>query len=126
MGHFKLGSEDEYHQVGDIFAPKEIWNDLYPEHHEGLMSLSVRMEPGPRDAPKNSKDHKNISIQPSPKIKFGAYLSYNSHHDISVTDDDSKPAERAAAIIDENWEASWHDAERVFDGVLSQSLGNQK
>lgn len=122
MGDFKLTSEDGYHHVGDVLAPKDIWNALYPDECGGLADLTIRIQHGTRGEPLETKDEKRISVQPSNKIKFGVYLSYNDHHDLSVTEDNLRPAERVATIIDNQWESSWHDAVRVFDLVLSMAL----
>jgi len=121
-GHFKLRNQNDYHRVGDALAPKDIWNELYPEHHAGLANLTIRLQQGTRANPGKTNDQQNISLQASTKFKFGAFLSYNDHHDIRAIDDDMSPAECVAAIIDTGWEASWHDAVRVFDGLLSKAL----
>jgi hypothetical protein len=124
MGHFKLASEDAYHRVGDVLAPKDIWKALYPDESSGLADLTIRVQRSKRGELLKTKDEKRISIQPSSKLKFGAFLSYNDHHDVGSGEDDNlKPAERVAAVIDDKWESSWQDAVRVFDGLLSMALG---
>lgn len=124
FGHYKLASEDEYHRVGDVLAPKAIWKFLYPGESPGLADLTIRIQCAPRGEPLKTKDEKRISVQPSSKIKFGVFLSYNDHHDLSTSDDDDvRPAaERVADVIENQWESSWQDAVRVFDGVLSRTL----
>lgn len=124
FGHFKLASEDELHQVGDVLAPKDIWKALYPDESPGLAELTIRIQRWTRGEPLKTKDAKRISVQPSNKITFGAFLSYNDHHDVSASGEDNlRPAERVATVIDTRWESSWQDAVRVFDGVLSKALG---
>jgi hypothetical protein len=123
LGHYKLASEDEYHRVGDVLAPKDIWKALYPDETPGLADLTVRIQRGSRGEPAKTKDEKRIAVQPSNKIKFGAFLSYNDHHDVSASDEENRrPGERVAALVDSEWESSWRDAVRVFDGVLSRAL----
>ena len=123
LGHYKLASEADYHRVGDVLAPKDIWKALYPDDMPGLADLTIRIQHGIRGEPLKTKDEKRIAIQPSDKIRFGAFLSYNDHHDVSSSDEDKlSPAERAANVIDSEWESSWQDAVRVFDGVLSKAL----
>ena len=123
MAHYKLTSEDEYHHLGDAIAPKKIWNDLYPDEHAGLADLTIRIQRWTRGEQLNSKDEKRISLQPSNVLKFGAFLSYNDHYDVSVADNTNRrPAERVAMIIDKKWEPAWEDAVRVFDGLLSAAL----
>jgi hypothetical protein len=123
-GHFKLASQDEYHRVGDVLAPKAIWQALYPDELPGLADLTIRIQRGGRGEQLKTKDEKRISVQPSNKIKFGVFLTYNDHHDVSASDADNlRPAERVASVIDSEWESAWRDAVRVFDGVLSAALG---
>ena len=124
FGHFKLASKAESHRIGDLLAPKDIWKSLYPDDSAGLADLTIRIQHWTRGEPLKTKDEKRISVQPSKKIKFGVYFSYNDHHDVSGSDEDNlRPAERVATIVDTAWEASWHDAVRVFDGVLTKALG---
>ncbi|HKV54034.1 MAG TPA: hypothetical protein VJN94_05265 [Candidatus Binataceae bacterium] len=124
QAHFKLTSEDDYHRIGDVLAPKDIWNALCPEEAAGLTNVTIRLQHWKRgDPPPKSADHKNISLQPSAVYKLGVYMSYNDHHDLNASvDDNSSSAERMVAIIDKHWEPSWREATRVFDGVLSAAL----
>ena len=126
IGHFKLASEAEYHQVGDRLAPKDIWNAIYPEDRAGVDNLTIRIQYGTRDRPLETKDEKRVAIQPSSKIKFGVHLSYNDHHDVTSPQPDLSAAERVARIIDETWEVAWADAVRAFDLLLSQALGEER
>jgi hypothetical protein len=51
LGDYKMPSLDQYHKVGDILAPKDIWSKIYPpeENSVGLMSLSVKIQNGKRE-----------------------------------------------------------------------------
>lgn len=122
LAHFKLENEDAYHRVGDALAPKEVWQRLYPEEMPGLANLTVKIQRGTRGEGLKTKDEKRISVQPSGLIRYGAFLSYNDHHDLSSEDQENLPAERAAAVIDNEWEPAWRDAIRVFDVLLSTAL----
>ncbi len=123
LGHFKLASESEWHRLGDRLAPKDIWKTLYPDESPGLEDVTVRIQRWTRGEPLKTKDEKRISVQPSKRFKFGAFLAYNDHHDVSNSDADSLgPAEQVATLIDSHWESSWQDAVRVFDRVLSMAL----
>lgn len=123
MGHFKLANEDDYHRIGDVLAPKKIWQSLYPDDMSGLADLSIRIQHGNRGEKLESNDEKRIAIKPSDKFKFGVFQSYNDHRNISLdNEDDLRPAERVVRIIDSDWESSWGDAVRVFDGVMTMTL----
>ena len=122
--HFRFTNEAEFHRIGDALAPKKIWNELYQDESAGLADLTIRFHRGTREKPSETKDEKRISIQPSPKIRFGIFMSYNDHHDVSKDMDNKRPAEQVATIIDNQWQSSWEDAKRLFDFVLSESLKN--
>ena len=122
VGHIKLANEEEYHKVGDVLAPKEIWDTLYQDESAGMEQITIRFQLGRRDKPGNSKDEKRFTVQPSRSIKYGVILSLNDHHDVTMGDDDLTPAERVAIIVDKQWEHAWGDANRVFDQVLSMAV----
>lgn len=123
LAHFKLANEQDYHRVGDVLAPKNIWDELYPNEHAGLANLTIRIQQGSREEAIKSKDEKRIAVQPSSKFKFGAYLTYNAHREISGEGEESvRPGERAASIIDSEWESAWQDSMRVFDTVLTRTI----
>jgi hypothetical protein len=125
FAHFRLSGTDEYHRLGDVLAPKDIWNSLYPNETPGLAALTIQVKHETRDALSEPKDQKRISIQPSHQIKFGIFLLYNDHRDVSAAADKNvTPAELVAAVIDKEWESSWKDAVRVFDALLTMALRN--
>jgi hypothetical protein len=124
VGHFKLASADEYHRIGDVLAPKGIWDTLYPGEVAGLEQLTVRFQRGTRDNLVQTKDEKRITLQSVRNIKYGASLSINNHHNVTDSAENLSPAERVSNIIDSQWEAAWRDAVRVFDQLISMAVGN--
>mgnify|MGYP000672162557 CR=1 FL=1 len=121
-GHFKLADVDQYHKVGDVLAPKDIWDGLFPGDSTGLEQLTIRFQRGPRDKP-SSKDDRRITIQPSRRVKYGVSLSINNHYDVSVgVSTEPTSAERVAELVDGQWELAWKDAVTVFDQLLSQAI----
>ena len=126
LAHFRLGSEAEYFKIGDVLAPKSIWNSLYPDKNSaGLGNLTIRVQDAERGQTPRSNNEKRISIQPSDKVKFGVFLSFNDHREIIESKEAGMTtAEQAAALIDSEWQNSWDDAVRVFDSVVSQALSS--
>ena len=112
-------------KVGDVIAPKDIWNSLYSEEYmAGLENLSIRIQHGTRQTGIDSKDEKRILLQRSENFKYGVGISLNDHHDlIDGYSDQLAPAERLVSIVEDQWEEVWVDAERVFDQILSKALG---
>jgi hypothetical protein len=131
-GHYKLDNVDDYHAIGDVLAPKSIWSELFPgsEQAAGLANLTIRVDPMSRDSTvQKSKSHKHVTLQPSTIVKHGVFLSYNDHHDISKSDQsESMPAERAAAIVDSEWDSCNSFAKDLFDKLIAKSLraGNRR
>lgn len=123
IAHYKLSSEDDYHKMGDILAPKSVWNSAFPDGAPGLADLSIRIQDGNRGEKLKSADEKRITVKPSNIVKYGVHLSYNDHRDVRSDGIRAmKPAERVANIIDSDWESSWADAIKVFDNVLAKTL----
>lgn len=123
IGHFKFATQEQLHEIGDKFAPKEIWNSLYEDEFAGLEELTIRLQRGSRDKAVDTKDEKRITLRPSRSFKYGISLSINDHHDVTVgVDSDLTPAERVAIILDDQWDQAWENSVRVFDQVLSMSL----
>jgi hypothetical protein len=121
IGHYKLASVEDYHKVGDVIAPKNVWSELYPEFHAGMEVLTIRYQHGTREEPSDIKDEKRITIQPSRQVKNGVSMLLNDHHDIQPSDD-ILPAENARAIIDDLWEAVWAEATEKFSKTLDLAL----
>lgn len=123
LAHFRFSTEAEYHKIGDVLAPKTIWDGLYPERSSsGLADLSIRIQDAERGSSPRSGNEKRISVQPSGKVKFGVFMSLNDHREIRDAGDGVSPAEQAASIVDSDWQTSCDDAVRVFDHVVSSAL----
>lgn len=124
LAHFRLGTEAEYHKIGDVLAPKTIWNSLYPGRNAaGLANLTIRIQDAERGQTPRSGNEKRITVQPSDKVKFGVFLTLNDHREIIESKETGMTtAEQAATLVDSEWQNSWDDAVRVFDSVVSQAL----
>lgn len=125
MGHYRMTSVDEYHKIGDVFAPKKIWNELFPDvnNSAGLDNLTIRIEPVPRGKIPETGDAKRVALQTSTRIKSGIYLSFNDHRVVHADEDGNLTmAEQAAKMVNDNWQSSWEDSIRVFDGLISNAL----
>ena len=126
FGDYKMATVADYHKVGDVLAPKDIWHKIFPpnDFNTGMMNLVMRVTPGARELGNpTSNDHKNVTIQNSVRVAGGIHMQMNDHRDISAFDDhELTKAEYAAKIIDEQWQKSWEEAVSVFDQLLSSVL----
>lgn len=125
MGHYKL-SLDDFHKLGDVLAPKEIWRELFSsdDRDVGLMDLTVQIQQVNRQTGViKSKNAVRVTLQPSTVVRNGAYLGYNDHRDLSESEDlILSPAERAAKLTETDWQQTHKDAVMVFDGAISKAL----
>ena len=124
MGHYKLPTEAEYHKVGDVLAPKKIWNELIDPKFEaaGMADVTVRIQHGERGKQLTDSDELRIQVQPSGQVKFGVFMSCNNHFESFARKPHGKAnAEGAAEVISTKWEPAWLRAESLFDGLLTKT-----
>ena len=109
-----------------MLAPKDIWNTLYPGEDEsvGLGSITTVVEPYKRNEKgKKTGDRKNITVQPSGRVRHGVFFSLNDHHKIDERKGkDLTTAEYAIKIIDDLWQETWDESTHVFEAVIKQCL----
>ena len=129
FAHYKFLIEADYHKVGDILAPKAVWNKVVaPEGDKdiGLLNLTMQISPYKRGERPTTKDVRQVGVQRSPKVTNGILLSYNDHHETAFeSNKDKSSAEFAVEIIYEHWEAAWSDATRIFDELIALSLASE-
>lgn len=125
-GDFKMATLKERHQVGDMLAPKGVWNEIFPTkgYNIGLLSLTMQVQEGSREdeAAKNG-DVVNVSVQPSTPLANGIHLNVNHHFDLSHrASDDMTVAECTAKLIEDQWQKCWTTSTEIFDKILNRSL----
>lgn len=126
FGHYKMASADEYHKVGDVLAPKKIWEEIFSDKDtsNGLTDLSIRIWPSPdRSALEPTGKQINISLQPSNVVHQGIFISYNDHYPIQVNKECGRStAQMAANIVDNEWERTWEKSANAFNELISRAL----
>ena len=133
MGHYKFSNVTEYHKVGDVLAPKDIWMQVFSSNAQetgsnedqaiGLANITIKIQPCKRDETPLTRDEKNITLQPSSKIRGGLLLSLNNHRDVSEQKDETlTAAEYAAQIIDQDWEEYNAESLKIFERTISLAL----
>ena len=129
MGHYKMASRADYDKVGDRLVPKGIWKELFSDEdeHVGVQNLTVAVERVKREADGGvtalSNNRKNISIEPSGKLKLGLFLSCNDHREIDRSKlEDQTAAERVSEILESEWQASWDASLTLFDELLTKLI----
>jgi hypothetical protein len=123
VAHYKTEDRTTYHRVGDVLAPKDIWNNIFPGKFNGLSDLTIVVQDGTRDNLAARPDLQRISVQPSMQVAQGICLIMNDHHGLDV---DGKPlttAAGASALTRKYWSATHERSLEVFERVLSLALG---
>ena len=114
--HFKVDSEDRWHELGDELAPKEPWKDVLSgpraDGSPGLRSLTME---GNRDG--SDADYLRVKLEPSLKVNPGIYVETNEHYALA----EEKPAKELMQTL----EAAWSDAQGFALTVATRLLGGK-
>jgi hypothetical protein len=127
-GHYKFSTLDEYHKIGDVLAPKNIFSTIFPDRSIGLSNLTIKIQNCKRDEIPKVGDEVNIIVQQSTKIRGGSGIvfTYNVHKDITHKDDESTTsAEYAARLVDTEWDASRERSVEIFNDLIQAALAGQ-
>lgn len=73
--HFKIASVEEWHTLGDYFAPKAAWENILAK--PGLRTLAIQ---GKRDG--CDADMILVRVEPSSQVPQGIYIAVNEHYEI--------------------------------------------
>lgn len=115
--HFRIDTEEQWHRIGHLLAPKEHWRPLSTAL--GLKTLVI--EGGRED---DLSGYLYAKVEPSTRFdkakgEYGVYVHLNDHIQVSEEEEIPVPesAERAAEIITNYWEASVKRAHTVANGI---------
>lgn len=120
---FRFFDKEAYHKVGDVLAPKPIWNELYPDDRAiGVDTLTMKVQEGTRDDLR-SLDALNISVQHANASYPAIRVSYNDHHEVaSVSGSKDESAQTAIEVLRTTWEAAWQDSQRISEKLFELAL----
>ena len=106
--HFSLGSEENWHRLGDKLAPKDGWNGVL-EGRPGLRALVITTT---RSEPQGSLIF--VRVEPSQQVRFGAFFEINEHYPAPKTE----PLKGLMEILRGRWE----EAQRYAAGIANHIL----
>jgi hypothetical protein len=112
MAHFASRSEDAWHRLGHELTPKDLWEDVL--ERPGMLSLSIQ---GQRTDDRQGSI--NVTVQPSMVVRPGIFINMND--EIVIQTDQPEPAARTAEIIEQRWDASQAESDRVMDAVMRRA-----
>jgi hypothetical protein len=118
--HFRMKSEDQWHQLGHIVAPKEIWHPLLD--HPGLRSLSMQSTASKQN---DIQIIRTVRVEPSSQIAPGVYIQLNVEATVPSAAKagiirQQQSARELIEYLSESWSAILSEAQTIADHLLSQ------
>lgn len=110
--HFRMDSEEKWHEAGHRLAPKGIWEGIMT--NPGLQSMSMQ----DTVRPDGCDGSVNVLIQPSREIKPGILFQVNDHYDIGT--EGVRNADAAVDILRSNWQQSIDRANAMIGKLLER------
>lgn len=109
--HFKLASEDAWHELGHKLAPKEHWSGLL--ENPGMKTLVMQ---GAR--PDEYDGHIHVRVEPTTKAKVhpGIFVSVNDHCQLEA--ETVTGAEKILLILENGFEASVKRARDIAQKIV--------
>jgi hypothetical protein len=114
-----MANADEWHKLGDHYAPKESWQALFDEEPRvGLLTLTVT---GHRKASKS--DRTQITIEPSTKIKqWGVFINVHQHYELEGTEDAQRSSRLLSEVISESWDDFLKYRDNACEHIFAQAF----
>ena len=113
--HFRMNSENEWHNFGHKLAPKEIWNKVLTR--PGMLTLSMQGDLNRNDL----KGYRQVSVEPSPKVLPGVYFTVNDHYEVKDKKiENVSGCEEIVGILETNW----HESIKASKEIIYQLLEN--
>jgi hypothetical protein len=116
--HFRMPSEEQWHAVGDLLAPKEPWRGILTK--PGLRSLYMQ------DAAEETtivgakvKVVPFIKVEPSVTVVPGVFVDVNKHHEATG----ATGTRALTEILRSTWKTSLDQAGRIAEHLLAHVTG---
>jgi hypothetical protein len=118
--HFKMKSEETWHELGHLLAPKETWRPLLEQ--PGLRSLLIQSSPSKRDG---IQIVRNVRVEPSTQVSPGVYIQLNVEVSLPEGAKAGIIAQQSAAHeltkhLSEHWTDMLAEAQKIADHLLSK------
>ncbi|HLQ94553.1 MAG TPA: hypothetical protein VK148_31425 [Xanthobacteraceae bacterium] len=122
--HFDAGSRQALDRVGDILAPKEVWQDFAMRDGKrigGLRSLTMEQaitKQGQRERLDGLPGWIQVKVDPSAGgVPNGAYVQVNDHYELTKMGKLSD-GRSAADLVAQKWDASIDRSEEYVDRIM--------
>ena len=115
--HFRVKNENEFHHLGDVWAPKEPWVGILAGQREdgipGLRSLTMQ---GLREG--SEAKYVEVKVEPSAQVKPGVYVATNEHYEQAQ----DEPVGQLMGILEKSWYEAEKFALQIASHLLSESV----
>jgi hypothetical protein len=118
--HYEMPSIEDWHALGDHFAPKAIWKDILassgPRSLPGLRTLVVE---GNRST---VAKWTRIKIEPSlrmPPGKFGVFIEVHEEYAATTAEDDYESSQHILRTLESEWSSFIREADSMSEKILS-------
>jgi len=112
--HFRVDSEEKWHEAGHRLAPKALWEGVLTE--PGMMRVTMR-ESRRRDG---NSGYLDVSIEPSSEVKPGLLISVNDHYE-TAHPQDVMGSDEILTILRDTWEKATIRAEEIIYTMLERT-----
>lgn len=117
--HFKVESEERWHRLGHLLAPKEAWRPLLDQ--PGLRSLLIQSAPSTHG---EIQVLHNARLEPSLQVRPGIYIQLNVEASLPAAAGAEVVAQQHAAreltkYLGESWNDMLLKAKEIGDHLLS-------
>ncbi|MCP5274915.1 MAG: hypothetical protein H6936_08720 [Burkholderiales bacterium] len=116
---FELRSSDEWHKVGHVLAPKEVWQEIDSIHDPGMLSLVMQSQ-------RQDEYEGKFNITVKPLKPNTVSVAFNNHIEIKKNDNDLLTAEKACEVIEAEWRNSLSRSLEVASELIQKALNNIK
>ncbi len=114
--HRSMPSTGEWNRLGNLLAPKDLWNKVMKE--PGMLSLTIR---GRSDS--DSDGLLNVKVEPSMQIHHGLFIDINRHFNIAEGVEGRHPVDILKADWERFQQCASEIAQQIRDWSSEQTRG---
>jgi len=118
--HFRIKTEELWHQLGHLLAPKQIWRPVLDQ--PGLRTLMIQSSATKRG---ELQIVRNVRVEPSGRVNPGVYIQLNVEVSLPGGAQANIVKQQYAArelisYLSESWSDMLSEAQTIADQLLSQ------
>lgn len=120
--HWRLDSDEQWHAVGDRFAPKDFWEPLFADgpwrdlgggRRVGLRTLTVETYR------EDMAGYLRVEVGPSVRVTpHGVYAGLNAHFELAAGEERTGTGHDAARTIESRWEEARALEDSLFERLM--------